>query len=126
MGSKFSKLIAMLMVITMLAMGIGFMIFLLEEVIDRGLEGVILGMAGLGAVSWVLFRGPVGKALASMLEGTGTGTADSMLGMRVADVEDRLQEISLETQRIGELEERLDFAERLLTRQAEGARQGGE
>jgi len=126
MGSKSSKIIAMLMVITLLAMGIGFMIFLLDEVILDGLEGVIIGMAGLGGVSWVLFRGPVGKALANMLEGASSGNDDPMLGMRVADIEDRLQEISLETQRMTELEDRLDFAERLLTRQSEGARQGGE
>ncbi|HET9066311.1 MAG TPA: hypothetical protein VFN22_10880 [Gemmatimonadales bacterium] len=126
MGSKSSKIIAMLMVITLLAMGIGFMIFLLDEVIRDGLEGVILGMAGLGGMSWVLFRGPVGKALANMLEGASSGADDPMLGMRVADIEDRLQEISLETQRMTELEDRLDFAERLLTRQSEGVRQGGE
>lgn len=126
MGSKSSKIIAMLMVITLLAMGIGFMIFLLDEVIRDGFEGVILGMAGLGGMSWVLFRGPVGKALANMLEGASSGADDPMLGMRVADIEDRLQEISLETQRMTELEDRLDFAERLLTRQSEGVRQGGE
>ncbi|MEO8479241.1 MAG: hypothetical protein ABI542_06355 [Gemmatimonadota bacterium] len=119
MGSKFSKLVAMLMVITMLGMGIGFMVFLLDQVIRNGMEGVILGMAGLGGVSWILFRGPVGKALANMLEGTSSGREDPMLGMRVADIEDRLQEISLETQRMTELEDRLDFAERLLTRHGE-------
>lgn len=126
MGSKFSKLVAMLMVITMLGMGIGFMAFLLLEVLGRGLEGVILGMGGLAGVSLILFRGPMGKALANMLEGASTGTEDPMLGMRIADLEDRLQEISLETQRMTELEDRLDFAERLLARQADGIRQGGE
>ncbi|MCA9767984.1 MAG: hypothetical protein KC485_04110, partial [Gemmatimonadetes bacterium] len=58
---------------------------------------------------------------AGMLEG-GSSAEDPMLGVRLADVEDRLQEVSLETQRMMELEDRLEFAERLLAQrvQADG------
>jgi hypothetical protein len=43
--------------------------------------------------------------------------------MRVEDLEARLAELSLEQQRVGELEERLDFTERLLAqRDVEAAR----
>ena len=112
MGSKLGKLIAMVMVLTMLFMAGGFTVYLFEEAFTSGFELVLLGMAALMGVAWILFRGPVGKALAAMLEGT--SGADPMLAARVADLEDRLAEISLETQRLMEIEDRLDFTERLL------------
>jgi hypothetical protein len=68
-----------------------------------------------------MLRGPVGKALASMLEG-GSGGEDHVLASRVADLEDRLQEVSLETQRFLEIEERLEFTERLLAQHTDPAR----
>ncbi len=121
MASRSSKVIGMAMVLTMLLMAGVFMVFLLDEVARQGMEMVVAGLAGLGAVSWILFRGPVGKALASMLEG-GTPESDPMLGARLADVEDRLQEISLETQRLMEIEDRLDFTERLLAQHTDPGR----
>ena len=123
MGSKLSKFLGMVMVLTLLFMVGMFTVYLLEEVARRpGGEGAVMaGLIALGVVAWFLFRGPVGKALASMLEG-GTPEADPMLGMRVADVEDRLQELSLETQRLMEIEERLDFTERLLAQHTDPGR----
>lgn len=112
MGSKFSKFIAMVLVLFMFLMTGGFAVFLLDEVIRDGMEGVIAGFLALGGVLWILFRGPVGKALAAMLEGSAGG--DPALAMRVEDLEDRLSELSLETQRLMEIEDRLDFTERLL------------
>lgn len=126
MGSRLSKILAMFMVIAMLGMSIGFMMFLLDEVINNGTGAVMVGMLGLGGVVAMMCFGPIGRAVASMLEGGTPRRDDPMLGMRVADLEDRLQEISLETQRLTELEERLDFAERLLTRQSDATSHGGE
>ncbi len=65
----------------------------------------------VGAV--LIFRGPLGKAIARRIEGTaGEGSA---LTQQVADLEHRLAELEQERIRMGELEERLDFAERLLS-----------
>jgi hypothetical protein len=112
MGSKFSKFIAMVMVLFMLMMFGTFGVFLLDDVAQQGFEMVLAGMVALGGVAWILFRGPVGKAIAGMLEGH--AVEDPMLASRIADLEDRLAEVSLETQRFLEIEDRLDFTERLL------------
>lgn len=112
MGSKFSKFIAMVMVLTLVMMAGGFLIYLLDDAANEGFELVLAGFLALGGLSWLIFRGPVGKAMANMLEG-GAG-ADPMLAAQVAELEDRLSEVSLETQRLMEIEDRLDFTERLL------------
>ncbi len=66
-----------------------------------------------------IFRGPIGKALARRIEGNAGG--DDALVSRVLELEHRLAE--LERVRVGELEERVDFAERLL---AAGPERAGE
>jgi hypothetical protein len=113
----------MTLVLSLVLMAGAFMIYLLEEA--PGVEGMMLGLAALGGFSWLLLRGPVGKALASMLEGGSRGD-DMLLASRVADLEDRLQEISLETQRFLEIEDRLEFTERLLAQQTDPSHRLGE
>lgn len=119
MGSKFSKFIAMVMVLSLVMMAGAFLIYLLDDAANEGFELVLAGFLALGGLSWLIFRGPVGKAMAHMLEG-GAG-ADPMLAAQVADLEDRLSEISLETQRLMEIEDRLDFTERLLAQHTDPA-----
>lgn len=118
MGSKFAKFIGMLLIFGLVFLAGGFLLYLFEEVAREGFEMVLVGLAALGGLSWFVFRGPVGKAIASMLESRPLPD-DGMLASRVADLEDRLQELSLETQRFLEIEERLDFTERLLAQQVE-------
>lgn len=124
MSGRVSKALAMFLVMFLVLLGGIFLVFLLEEVLPQGIEGVILGLMGLGGMSWALFGGPIGKAIAGMLESSGSKEGDAVLGSRVADLEDRLQELALETQRVGELEDRLDFAERLLARHSESGDRG--
>lgn len=119
MGSKFSKFIAMVMVLTLVMMAGAFLIYLLDDAANEGFELVLAGFLALGGLSWLIFRGPVGKAMANMLEG-GAGT-DPMLAAQVAELEDRLSEVSLETQRLMEIEDRLDFTERLLAQHTDPA-----
>ena len=52
----------------------------------------------------LIFRGPIGKAIARRIEGNGAG--DEAMLPRVLELEHRL----------AELEERLDFAERMLSK----------
>lgn len=69
-----------------------------------------------------LFFGPIGKAIGQRIGGrknldpAGGLTTGEMTAERVAALEERIAE--LETER-GQLEERLDFAERILTQSAE-------
>ncbi|HPF61330.1 MAG: hypothetical protein KC544_08155 [Gemmatimonadetes bacterium] len=121
MASRSSKVLGMITVLAMTGMSLTFLAFLIDEAGRNGFEFVLAGLLGGGGFGWLLLRGPVGKAIAGMLEG-GSSAEDPMLGVRLADVEDRLQEVSLETQRMMELEDRLEFAERLLAQrvQADG------
>ena len=125
MSGKFGRFLGMTLVMFLVIMAGGFLIYVLEDLARRGSELAVLGVAGLGGMSWLVFRGPVGKALASMLEGS-SGGEDQMLASRVADLEDRLQELSLETQRFLEIEERLEFTERLLAQHTDPARRVGD
>ena len=59
----------------------------------------------------VVLRGPVGKALAKRLAGEADGQNEALL-----------QELEDVRQRMGELEERLDFAERVLAQGQDAAR----
>ena len=97
---------------------------------DVLVHGVITVVAGVGADS--LFFGSAGdfavgvvvatsltilgwrrkRALAALPPDTGS--------VRLADVEDRMAEVDHLAQRVYELEERLEFAERLLARGREG------
>jgi hypothetical protein len=65
----------------------------------------------VGAV--LIFRGPLGKALARRIDGTAGQGGE--LTQQVADLEHRLAELEQDRARVAELEERLDFAERLLS-----------
>ena len=116
MSGRFSRALAMFLVLFLGISSLLFMVFLLEEVSNEGFEVMLLGLLGLLGLGALLFQGPVGKAIAAMLEGTGTA-GDANLNARLADAEDRLQELSLEAQRMIDLEDRLDFAERLLASQ---------
>jgi hypothetical protein len=68
----------------------------------------------LGAGVVLILRGPLGRALGRRIEGSG-GAAEE-LAAKVADLETRLADLEQERLRVAELEERLDFAERLLAR----------
>ena len=74
----------------------------------------------LSAAAVLILRGPVGKALARRLEGT-AGTAPE-LEARVHELEQRLA--SLEHER-AELQERVDFAERVLLELKEAPKELG-
>jgi hypothetical protein len=82
--------------------------------------GIAFGLAALG-----FFFGPIGKALGARISGgkarrPGIGlTTGEMAAERLSALEDRIAELELER---GQLEERLEFAERMLTRGKDEAR----
>ncbi len=78
----------------------------------------IVFLASFAAV--LILRGPLGRALARRIE----GTAGQPAGQTVAEVEElqaRMGEIEQQVGRLHELEERLDFTERLLAQSREAA-----
>lgn len=64
-----------------------------------------------GAAYLMLMRGPLGKAIARMLEGT--SAHDAMLD-RSDEIDELMARSADDRLRLAELEERLDFAERLM------------
>lgn len=76
-------------------------------------------IAGVGLV--LILRGPVGRALARRLEGS-SGAAPELLA-RVDELEARVAELEQDRARTAELEERVDFAERLIARQEQAVRE---
>lgn len=72
--------------------------------------------------SVLILRGPLGRALARRIEGGAGGGADPGMARRVAELEAQVAELERRADRVPELEERLDFAERLLARQADQQR----
>ena len=79
----------------------------------------LLGTLGLcfSVVTVIVLKGPVGKALARRIG----GEAGEDTVRRLAQAEDRLHEVEELHARVAELEERLDFAERLLAQSRPGA-----
>lgn len=71
---------------------------------------VWMAVAGAG---WMIMRGPMGKALASRFEG-GSGS-DERHGETLAELEELRG-------RVAELEERVDFSERMLAQKNEAPR----
>jgi len=74
---------------------------------------------GTGVV--LVLRGPVGRALARRIEGN-SGAAPE-LAARVEELEARIADLEQDRGRTVEIEERLDFAERLLARQEPAPRE---
>jgi hypothetical protein len=88
-----------------------------------GEAGYFAMFLAVGAAWVALLTGPVGHAIARRIAGkraepgpgtTGLSTGE-MAAERIAEVEARLAELESRQDRLLELEERLDFAERLLT-----------
>jgi hypothetical protein len=73
---------------------------------------ILVMTLALGGFGVLLARGPLGRALARRIEGTRADPED--LAARLVELEQRLAESDLDRRRLAELEERVDFAERLL------------
>lgn len=79
---------------------------------------VLLSVAGVGTVGYIVIR--LSTVLISRLDGR--GAPNSELLAEVDDLRARLHELEGDKQRLLELEERLDFAERMLAQRPEAAR----
>jgi hypothetical protein len=79
---------------------------------------VLLGL-GFAGVMAVVLAGPIGRALGDHIRGSSLQPGDPQI---LARLDELSQDLQLTREEIGQLHERLDFAERLLTKQAEPAR----
>lgn len=131
MSGRAGRGTGMFLVFALAAISLMFLTYLVEEAAMHGMEYFLGGLVGLGGMGWLLLRGPVGKALAAMLEGSGS----DQLTQRVQELEQRLAEsehramtsgeVDQAYARLAELEERLDFTERLLATQTNALPRGG-
>lgn len=85
---------------------------------DSDVFGPILAILIVAVSVIMILRGPLGKALARRIEGS--KAADEDTAERLSEVEHRLMALEGAQERILELEERLDFTERLLAREKTG------
>lgn len=82
------------------------------------IENLATILAITGIIAFVAL-GPIGRAIARRIEGRDPVPGD------LADVEGRLGTLEQQAQRVAELEERLEFAERMLAERPEVARLPG-
>lgn len=113
MSSRGSRGLGLLLTLGLTGMGLFFLAFIMVEGrrIDNPMPVFALLMGG-GIFAATMF-GPVGKALAKMLEGE--APVDDQIAMRVEDLEARIAELTMEQSRVAELEDRLDFTERMIS-----------
>jgi hypothetical protein len=85
---------------------------------------VVMTVISISVAAVIILRGPVGRALGKRLEGN--SAPDSDLVQRVEELETRLLVAEQAEGRLAEVEERLDFAERLLAKETKAPQvQGG-
>jgi hypothetical protein len=91
------------------------------DAMTLGVPGSILFIILISVVAGTLILWPIVRALARRLEGK--GTVDAGLKADVEHLHQRLGEVDALQARMGELEERLDFTERMLARAPEAPAQ---
>ena len=85
---------------------------------------VVMTVLSISVAAVIILRGPVGRALARRIEGA--AAPDAELALRVEELETRLLAAEQVEGRLAEVEERLDFAERLLAGEKKAAPIPGE
>ncbi|MES2304110.1 MAG: hypothetical protein V4558_01310 [Gemmatimonadota bacterium] len=119
-----SRGIGLMLTLGVTAMGLMYLAFVMDE--GRNIDNPMPVFALLtgGVLFAALMFGPIGKAVGKMLEGD--PPADDQLAMRVEDLEARIAELTMEQSRVAELEDRLDFTERMISQREREALPPGE
>jgi hypothetical protein len=116
---NFSRALGVVLALGLTIIGMGFLAGMTQASRSVNTPAPVFGMVVAGAVFFALIRGPIGRAIGRMLEGP--GESDDQLAARVDQLELLVQDMSADQQHVAELEERLDFAERLLAQRNEPA-----
>lgn len=113
MSNKGSRTVGLMLTLGLTAMGLFFLAFVMDEgrQMDNPMPVFALLMGG-GIFAATMF-GPVGRAIGKLLEGD--APVDDQIAMRVEDLEARIAELTMEQSRVAELEDRLDFTERMIS-----------
>lgn len=112
------KAVGFILAIALVGAGLTYMIALLQGGFTSNGYEFLLGLAaGIAAFGW-LIRGPFGRAIARLL-GEQPEALPKELPIEYFELDDQVQALKAEIQRIGELEERLDFTERLLIQKSD-------
>ena len=112
-GRTESKFWGVVLTLGISGMGLFFLFAVMEESRNIPIPVAVFSALTAGAIFFGLLRGPIGRSVSKMLDGQ--QAPDDQLGLRVDQLEDRLAELGMDQHRVAELEERLDFAERLLS-----------
>lgn len=109
------------MTLGLAGMGLMFLAFVMDE--SRFAQGSsampvipVLTLVAGTAFLVSMVRGPIGRAVARLFEGD---AADAQTRQSLEQLEDSIAELSMDRSRVAELEERLDFTERLLAQRGE-------
>lgn len=86
---------------------------------------IVITVITLAVAAVLILRGPLGRALGRRIEGPGAAPGDEVV-RRIEDLERRLLASEQTEDRLAELEERLDFTERILAREKQAAQIQGE
>jgi len=109
---NFSKALGVILALGLTIVGMGFIAGMIDE--SRNIKNpapVVFGMIAAAAIFFALLRGGVGRAIGRMLE---ANEQDDQLAARVEQLELLVQDLNADQQHVAELEERVDFAERVL------------
>lgn len=128
MSARGGRAAGIFLTITLSAMALMFVTVLLDGPARNDPDALIAGGIVLAGMTWLFARGPLGKAIAAMLEGREDGPPMTQarfaeMEARLADLEQRgltSGEVEQAYQRLAEMEERVEFAERLLTQHRSG------
>ncbi|HEY4321132.1 MAG TPA: hypothetical protein VGM77_08110 [Gemmatimonadales bacterium] len=112
MNRNGSKLIGAVLTMGLTVAGLTFLVGMvgMSKQIDSPMP--LVGLVFGGLMFGALWFGPVGRALGRMLDTRPIG--DEQMQLQIDQLESRVLDAGVDQQRLAELEERLDFAERLL------------
>jgi hypothetical protein len=113
-GRQMSRFWGVVLTLGLTGGGLIFLFGTMEESRSINIPMPVFAAIAAAGLYVALMRGAIGKAIAKMLEG-GSSDADEQTMTRIDQLEDRLADLGMDQHRVAELEERLDFAERLLS-----------
>ena len=117
MNAKGSKFWGVVTTLALTGGGLLFLVAVMEEARFVHDPTPVFASVAAAGIYFALLRGPVGRAIGKMLEGS--AVPDEQLTERIEQLEDRVAELSNDQRSVAELEERLDFAERLLAQRGD-------
>ncbi|MGH7583010.1 MAG: hypothetical protein ACREL5_07295 [Gemmatimonadales bacterium] len=111
MSRSFSRFWGVVLTLGLTISGLIFAFAIVDDNHGNPQDLAIASLVVMGAFYVLMIRGPVGKAIARMLEG---GGQDEQTAARLAQIEAQQADLIADSQHMLDLEERLDFAERIL------------